>query len=205
MYKVSCIKNTGYNIKTNMNFFPIYHILNTKYHSTIVKPKRSFGFTIVELLIYLAIFTAFSILAINMLLTMTRAFAEARVVRDVNHAGLVSMERLSREIRGAESIDTGMSSFGANPGVLKLDGTDGLGAARSVRFYVLSGVLKIDENGVYLGDLTDPSVAVTNLIFRTFNTAQGSFVKVEMTLRATRGLIVRTENFYNGAILRGDY
>lgn len=163
------------------------------------------GYTLIELIVYVAIFAVFSVLATNSLLTMTRVFAENRVMRDLNSGAVVSMERISREIKGANSIDVALSTFSSNPGVLTLNSTDASGVARTVKFYVSDGILKIDENGTYLGDLTSQYVTVSNIIFRTFSTPQSSVIKIEMTLTSTRGNLVRTENFYNTISLRGDY
>lgn len=175
-----------------------------RYQSFFKNTHSRSGFTIVELLVYVFLLALVSLVVINTLITMTRSFAESRSNRDLLDAGTTAMERMSREVRGALSVDTGNSAFDSSPGVLQLNGS---GTVKVIKFSVSGSPaqLQLTEDGTVTGALTNPNVAVTSLIFRNITTAQSSAIKIEMTLQDQRGTNGRTENFYDTVILRGAY
>ena len=56
------------------------------------------GFSLLEVVFYIAVFAILSIVVINALLTMTRAFKESTIESDIVRAGGI-MERISREVK----------------------------------------------------------------------------------------------------------
>jgi prepilin-type N-terminal cleavage/methylation domain-containing protein len=86
-------------------------------------PKRSAkkGFTLVELIIYIAIASMVLVGAVNVAWNLITANATSDLKRDVYMNARVVTEEFGRQVRGAEDVDTGSSTFGANPGVLTLD------------------------------------------------------------------------------------
>lgn len=128
--------------------------------------KQQKGYSVVELIIYLALFAILSIAIINALIIAMKSFAEVKTMRALASTASLTMERMSREIRGAQSIDTAGSTFDASPGVLSLNTLDGSGAARTVVFDVASGALRLKENGTVTGTLTDAHESISSLIFR---------------------------------------
>ena len=163
------------------------------------------GTTLVELLVYVAIMAVLSVLIINSLITMFKSFSETRSNRDLLESGTLVMERMSREIRGANSADAGVSVFGSSPGTLKLNTTDSGGAAKTVQFSVSSGALQFTDNGTLSGNLTAANISVSSLIFNQITTAHGTAVKVSVTLTDTRSTNSRSANFYDTVIMRGAY
>ena len=59
------------------------------------------GFTLVEMIIYVAFLGILGVLAINATLVMTNAYVNLRVSRDLNQSGVATLERMTREIRNA--------------------------------------------------------------------------------------------------------
>ncbi|MFA5933887.1 MAG: hypothetical protein WC795_01535 [Candidatus Paceibacterota bacterium] len=163
------------------------------------------GATIFELLVYILIFSLTSIFVIDAVIVMTKSFAETRSNHDLLDGGLNALERMSREIRLAKSIDGSNSTLDVSPGVLFLNTTDDAGNTKTVEFYLNNGVLTLKENGAVSGVLVGQNISVTNLVFRQITTVQGSAIKVELTVQDTRGSAHRTEDFYDTIILRGDY
>lgn len=115
------------------------------------------------------------------------------------------MERMTREIRNAESVDILGSTFASNPGVLALTTRDIVGNPKTVIFSRSGTSLIITENGVVTGTLTGQNVDLTNLMFYQTVTVKGSVIKIEMTVQDNRSLSRRSENFYNTITLRGGY
>ena len=99
------------------------------------------GFSIAEIIIYLAIFTMVSILVINSFITITKSFTTTHTNRDLLESGITSMERMSREIRQASSIDLAGSSL--STGILQLNSTDGASNPVVINFSKESLVLNL--------------------------------------------------------------
>ena len=167
--------------------------------------KHNRGFTLIEMLVYIAIFTVLSILAIQAMSLVTRAFTDLRISRDLNSSGTALFERMSRDIRGAYDIDETQSTLGSSPGRLTLNTKDTLGANTTVEFYVEDGVVKIKEGGVEQGVIMTTSTSIDNFMIRQISGTNTDAVKVEATITASRGGITKTRNFYTTAILRGTY
>jgi type II secretory pathway pseudopilin PulG len=167
--------------------------------------RRNQGYSIVEILIYLAIFTILSVLVINSFITVTRSFSTTRTNRDLLESGSGAMDRISREIRQAKSVDVPNSTFGTSPGVLSLSSTDSGGTAETVKFIVESGALNVYINGTLVGNLIDSNISVYSLIFRHITTTEGEGVKIELTLQDTPGPTPKLEKFYDTILLRGNY
>lgn len=163
------------------------------------------GYSVIEIVVYLAIFSALSITIINSFIVVSSSMMTTRTNRDLLESGSSSMERISREIRQAKSVDIANSTFGTNPGVLQLNSTDNSGTAKIIKFTTSSGVLNLYENGVLSGSIIGSNISTTNLIFRRIVTIKGEAIKIEMTLQDKRSKTQRLEKFYNTVILRGGY
>src|SRR3989344_3684025 len=120
------------------------------------------AFSLVEMLIYAAI------------------LALALVI--IAQSGASAFDRLTRDIRQSQSINVAGSTLGAHPGKLILNTSTASGTPATLEFYVESGALNVKQDSVFLGALTSPKVAVSNLIFRSISTAESSGVKIELSL-----------------------
>jgi len=159
----------------------------------------------VELVVYIALLTVITVLAIQSTLSMTRAFADLRVSRDLNSSATALLERMSRDMRSANSVDTAQSTLGSHPGRLTLNTTDSGGSATTVEFYVENSLVKIRENGVAQGSIMSSNTTIDSFIVRQLTNASTEAVKVEATITATRGDLSKTRNFYTTIVLRGSY
>lgn len=167
--------------------------------------KLERGFTLVEMLVYVAMLAILSVLAIQTTLSMTRAFADLRVSRDLNSSATALFERITRDVRGAYDVDEAQSTLGANPGRLMLGTKDAAGANTTIEYYVENGLVKISEGGVAQGAIMTTSTSVTSFVVREISNLNTDAVKVEATITATRGDITKTRNFYTTVVLRGTY
>lgn len=168
----------------------------------IYKQKQK-GFSIVEIIIYLAIFTMVSILVINSFITVTKSFEITRTNRDLLESGINSMERLSREIRQANSIDLANSNLAG--GVLQLNSTDDLSNPLTIKFIKESFLLNLYQDSLLSGNLLGQNIEIDSLVFRRIVTTEGEAIKIEMTIHDSNSDINKSVNFYNTIILRGGY
>ncbi len=170
-----------------------------------MKINKNKGYSLIEIVVYLAIFSALSVLVINSFIVILGSFNTTRANRDLLQSGSKTMERLSREIRQAESVDLVHSTLGSSPGVLQLNSRDSAGTPMTVRFAIASGNLNLYENGTLVDNLVMENISPTSLIFRRIATTNSEAVKIELTVQDTSSTSTKTENFYNTVILRGTY
>jgi prepilin-type N-terminal cleavage/methylation domain-containing protein len=166
-----------------------------------MKHSSQKGFTLTEMLIYVSILSMLMVVVISTLVTMTRSYNTLKVSKRLNHAAVASMERITREIRGAQSISIAQSTFDAHPGRLYLQ----TASATTTEFFLDGGILKLNQNGSYVGPLTSDEVQVTSLKFGRITTANSEAVRIDLTLESTVGNKTEIETFYGTAVLRGSY
>src|SRR3989344_9452030 len=161
------------------------------------------GFTLVEMVIYIAFLAVLSVLATEATMVVMKSFYTLRLTNNINQSATVALERMSREIRNGHDIDAVESTLGSSPGRLTLKTKDSSGSNTTVEFYVSGNQIMIKEGGVDKDSLMTKNATVTNLIFRQITTANSKAIKIEMTPHDARGVIQKDSNFYNTIMLRG--
>jgi hypothetical protein len=162
------------------------------------KIKKENGYAILELLFYISFFAVLSIVVIDSMIIMTRAFRETTLQAEFIQSGSI-MEKISREIRQAYGINSITGSS------LKLDTTTDAGVNKTVTFSLSGANLQFLENDVLTGNLNTPNITVTGATFTQITTAKGKAVKVLLTVRSTNDVLNRTVDFYDTVVLRGSY
>ena len=156
------------------------------------------GYTLVEILFYIALFSVLTLAIINSFVTMTKAFKEISIQSDLVQSSL-AIERMSREIRQAYGINSITTSD------LKLNSKDELDNNETVRFLLSGSDIQLFENDVLTGNLNTPNIQVVNLSFTQITTVNGNAIKISLSVKSGRDMTNRVENFYNTVLLRGDY
>ena len=166
------------------------------------RPLKQKGFSILEMLIYISILVLMLAVVMNAIVAVTRSERLIKSLRQIEDSAVLAIERIGREVRGAESVNTGSSTLGAHPGRLVLEGLDDAGSPRTVEFYLSDGRLILKENGADVGPLTQADAVITNLVFRYFSGASSAGVRTEMTLESGTSTSYRSEKFYSTAVIR---
>jgi len=162
------------------------------------------GHTLVELLIYTTLLVAVSFAVVASIITTQNYLRQTKEYDDLRRSGLVSLERITRLIQNASSVDAGASTFNTHPGKLVL-AVPNVGAGTDIfEISTSSARITLRKNGGANEDLTGKKISVSNLLFRNITTTKGSAVRVEITLTATSP-IMRSETFTTTAVLRGSY
>jgi type II secretory pathway pseudopilin PulG len=162
------------------------------------------GYTVVELIVYIAIFAVLSVGVINSLVIITKTYVQTSNYRHLLSDGELALERITREIRESTSINNGASSFNISPGILFVNGLTDLGVSKNTSFSVVNDKIQISQNGTPLGYLTSDKTKVTNLTFHLITTAHSNAVKISLSLETTSRTPM-TYNFYTTVVLRGTY
>lgn len=163
------------------------------------------GFSLVEMVVYIAILTLMSVYVVNSLTTLTRSYNDLRLAKNVNNSAAVALQRMVYEIRQASTVDSVNSTFGTSPGQLTLNTTDASGNATTAQFFVLNGVLRVKMGGVDQGPITQSNAVVTNLIFKQVQNSISKGIVITLGLQSSFGTKVRSETFYTTAVLRNIY
>jgi prepilin-type N-terminal cleavage/methylation domain-containing protein len=139
------------------------------------------GFTLIELMVYIFIIGLISVGMVTYSIDLTTSSQKGRIKIEVHQSARFAMDRVLQEIRAAESINVGSSTFGSSPGVLSLDVVNVIDDPTI--FDVSGGVLRVKQGAAAADELTSSDFEVTNLIFENrSNSGRTSNVKIEFTL-----------------------
>lgn len=169
---------------------------------TFDKNKMKRGYTLIEIVVYIAVLSLVSIVVVNSFIVSISSSKVAFEKRNLLEAGNTIMERMAREIRLADTVVDANSTFDSDPGVLEISSTDSVSGTRTVKFQVDSGEMSMYENGSLYGSISGDKVAVSSLFFRKITTSSGVAIKIELGLLGGQGHV---SNFYNTVALRGAY
>ena len=160
--------------------------------------KINRGYSLVEILFYIAIFSMLALVIISSLISMTKSFRATTIQADLVQSSAI-MERISREVRQAY----GINSISASD--LKLNTKDELDNNKTVRFALSGSNVQLFENDIFTGNLNTPNIEITTLSFTEITTLNGKAVKISLSARSARDTSGRIEDFYDTVVLRGDY
>jgi len=159
--------------------------------------KKKSGYAVLELLFYITFFSILSLVVINSIILMAGSLKETVIQAELVQSGII-MERMSREIRQANSIDVTSTSTD-----LILNTTSG--SDTKIEFKFNSPNIELWENSVKTGNLNSPNITVTELTFSQINTAKSKAVKISLAVKYNNDVENRIVNFYNTIVLRGSY
>ncbi len=127
------------------------------------------GFTLVELLVYIAVSTVALLVFVTFMVDVSRSAARARVAQEVHQNAQFVLDRLAQEVRSSQLVDVGSSTFGNDVGTLALTTSTG------------THTFALASNVVTLGGapLTSASVRVTKLRFTNATPAVTVQLRVE--------------------------
>ncbi len=172
--------------------------------------RASCGFTLVEMVLYVALFTLLSTMSMTALFQTVRAFNDLRISRDIDDSAVKIIERLTRDIKSSVDVDLINSSFASSPGRLTLHTVSASGTPLTVEYYVENSTLKIRETGADnivrdMGALMSSHTNIDALVFYYITSGPTRGIKTELHLSSTRGRTGDVDYFYDTSLLRGSY
>jgi len=171
---------------------------------TINNIKLNKGFSIMEIIIYLAIFTTISIVVINSFIIILSSFKTIRSNHDLLDSGSIAMEKISREIRQAKSTDL----INTTNTALWLNSTDSSGSDAVVKIIKESNALNLYRSTStpnLLGNILSSNIIVNSISFDHISTINSEGLKIKIVLQDIRIKTRPTATFYDTVILRGGY
>lgn len=163
------------------------------------KLKMQKGFTLVEMLVYIAIFMIVSTASVTFLLSLSEFVDQYKVETALYRSGTNVMEQIILSIRQADQVDT-INTIEDLPASGKLTVEN---AATTTTFEINGMDLELTIDGVNLGDMTYDSVTVDGFTVYHYPLSTGDFVRVRLELTATIGSVTKSITLYGGASVRG--
>lgn len=132
--------------------------------------KFSRGFTMVEILAYIAIVGTLMAIISVFLLESLKLYARSRALRETFYNGKIALDAISNEIKLAKSIYTPSTS--SSQLSLELAGTPETGEAVSfVDFFLCQSALCVKREGTAAVPVTSDTVEVTSLLVQPVGVA----------------------------------
>ncbi|MDZ4786572.1 MAG: prepilin-type N-terminal cleavage/methylation domain-containing protein [bacterium] len=163
------------------------------------------GFSLVETIVYIVILLLVLVVVVNALALLTRSFRTIQSTQTIESTAQIAMERMTRDIRDALSINVTQSTLGTSPGQLTINTQDEAGTATTIKFFLSGQAIRIAVSDTDIGPLSNASARVTNLVFRSISSTQSNAVKIEMTVESGQGASYKVKNFYSTVVMRGSY
>jgi hypothetical protein len=162
---------------------------------------RRAGFSLIEMLIYVAIVSATGVFMVGLVISFARTFALASVTDDINESAMASLERVTKEVQAAGGINEAASTFSESGElVLETENVDGTPVSR--RFYLDAGRLMLqDDAGTPLA-LTRDRIDVTTFYLEHLTSPHSEGVRITLVLEGSRGTITQQESFRTAALTR---
>ena len=155
-----------------------FKIQNSKFHS---------GFTLLELVIYLAIVSSAVVSFVYFIISISNSGTKTNVAQEVHANGRTALDVISQRIRASNGVNIGASTFGTDPplpGVLSLDFSV-VGVSKNPTIINLTaddGKLQITEGTPpVVTAITSDKVKITKLEF-TNATAAGARENIRVNL-----------------------
>lgn len=162
--------------------------------------KKNGGFSLVEVMVYIAVTVLVAGALVTTFISLDDVLFRNKTERELTHSASVSLERMTRAIRSADSVNTGLSTLGVSPGALALTES-----GTTTEFYTSGSSLMLSVNGTELGPLTSDAVTVQSVVFNRYTGSTTEMVRVALTLSAVGKASSSTRTFYTSAVLRGSY
>ena len=98
--------------------------MTTKHLEKGLPRAGSRGFSLVEVMVYIFILVFMLVVVIEVVVSITRASRVISSARAIENSAVLSIERLTREMRLADSVVVASSTLAVHPGRLALIGED---------------------------------------------------------------------------------
>lgn len=146
---------------------------NTKYNS---------GITMIELIIYIAIMGIVMAIVVQLMSGSFAVFAQARAKQGLLSAGSSSIERITYNIRNAESFSGSNNTFDANPGSLSVIVNDVNNVTHTYTYAIVDSRLTEQIDNGTINYMTGPNQVVTNFTVQqiTANSKSGAVITIEI-------------------------
>jgi type II secretory pathway pseudopilin PulG len=161
------------------------------------------GFSLVEMIMYIGILSIITTAIVLIATTLLGTFSQLKAYEDITRSSTLTLERISRELRRAESVDIAGSTLHSNPGSLVLHTTTLAGVPSTVTIYVSGGRVMIQENSDTPSPLTSLGVVISTITFTHTIGTNTEGVLIELTAEKITGGTTVVKQFRTFVVLDG--
>lgn len=151
--------------------------------------QRDAGFSLIELLVYIAVSTIIISAIVAFGFWIIRANAKTKLTREMIDSARSALETMSYEIKKSQSVYTPTAVFGANPGQLSLEqkiAAPGGETKAFVDFFQCGAALCLKKEGAAPVSLIGDKLKVSKLIFTQLaNSATSTSIQINLKLEST--------------------
>jgi type II secretory pathway component PulJ len=158
------------------------------------------GFTLVEMLVYIALLLVGMVTAISVVLSLQGPLNNSAADRLLYQNADFILGQLTETARNADAVDVVDSTFDASPGTVVF--TTGSG---EVEFALVSGDVVKAVDGITLGPLNNSDVAIQRFVVRRLQNTATEGVRYEMVLAATVNAVTKHATFTTSAMIKSSY
>lgn len=158
------------------------------------------GFSLVEMLVYLAIFMVVATASVTFLISLDDFIDQYRIETALYRSGTNVMEQIVLGLRQADQVDL-LNTTLHDPTLGRLTVESG---ASTTAFTRNVDALELTVDGVPLGTLLTDGVVVDGFTVYHYPVTQGELVRVKLELTATIDSVSKSITVYGGAVVRGN-
>ncbi len=170
-----------------------------------INTSKHQGFSLIELVVYVSGLTILTAVMVLIIIQFYTLYKEIIAVPRADRAGLLVVDRITKEIRSGDQLDTLNSQFNTTSGVIEFDVTEEDDSITDKRFYVENGVVKYSEDGGSGESLTPKDLHVSNFNFTFVPTSVSQAVKFDMEFQFMTRNGTETKAYTGFSILRESY
>ncbi|HCC04764.1 TPA: hypothetical protein DEP58_00480 [Patescibacteria group bacterium] len=163
------------------------------------KNKTRAGFSLVEMIVYIALLTIFTSGLVFVVVSLFESKTHLTAREELAYTSTITLEKITREIRRSQSVDLFTSTIGFHPGKLTLEPEDT--SAQPVTIYAQGGRVFLQEGSSTPSPLSSASVFVSNLVFTHMSNPTSDGVLVELTAEKNSRGATTTKNYRTFVVL----
>ncbi len=158
------------------------------------------GFSLVEMLVYLALLILISVVAVSSLLSLTDTLTAYRAEKQLTSQTRGMFERIVADMRNATAVNIITSTLDTSPGTLVLEYP-----SETITYTLSGGSVTVARDSEAPSPLNTGGVTVTALTFTRYDMATTELVRVTLSATSVLGDATVSETFTTSAVLRGSY
>ena len=162
--------------------------------------QSSRGVTLIETLVYMAVFVVLSVGAVVALFNLADLYAQYLVRQSLHQSATMAMERILLEVRQADVLHESESQFLTDSGALEL----GQGTT-TTRIFLDNEQVRLQVDGVDRGPLHAEAVTIDTLRFYQYETNGRRLIRMDIEMTASRGAFSQSLSVAGAATMRGSY
>lgn len=151
---------------------------------TIQGQKLTAGFTLIETLVYIAIFVILSVAITGTFVTLSKSYHALSSRKNLNNSAQTILNRISYEVKRADSIDVTNSTFNSTSSRLVLNYKNTDNTTSKYYFYLDNSSVKIKKDSTVEGGLNLPDVKVNSFYVYTPTGTSSNAVLAKIFLTA---------------------